>query len=373
MTAPTSTSPQTAAQANSQHPAHLFAPLTLRGLTLRNRVFISPMCQYSCQDGYATDWHLVHLGSRAVGGAALVMAEASAVSASGRISPHDLGIYLDGHVESLARAARFIAEQGAVPAIQLAHAGRKASTHRPWDGGGSQSPEDGGWPVVGPSAIPFAPGFQTPHALSEAEIASVVADFAAAARRALDAGFQVVELHGAHGYLLHQFLSPLSNTREDGYGGDFQGRTRLTREVVQAVRAVWPDHLPLFVRLSCTDWVEGGWALEDSIALTRVLAPLGVDLIDCSSGGNVPKAPIPIGPGYQVPFAEAIRWETGIPTAAVGLITEPAQAEAVIANGQADLIALARAELRDPYWALHAATALDQQVAWPRQYERSRP
>ena len=373
MTAPTSTSTLTDVRADGWRDAQLFAPFTLRGLTLRNRVFISPMCQYSCQDGYATDWHLVHLGSRAVGGAGLVMAEATAVTADGRISPHDLGIYLDSHVEPLARVARFIAGQGAVPAIQLAHAGRKASTHRPWEGNGPLTIDDGGWPVIGPSAIPFASGYQTPRALSEAEIAGVVADFAAAACRALEAGFQVAEIHGAHGYLLHQFLSPLSNMRDDGYGGDFQGRTRLIREVTQAVRGVWPAHLPLFVRLSCSDWVEGGWTLEDSVALTRLLAPLGVDLIDCSSGGNVPKAQIPTGPGYQVPFAEAIRRETGVPTAAVGLITDPAQADSIVRDGQADLIALARAELRDPYWPLHAAAALGQEIAWPRQYQRARP
>ena len=353
---------------------HLFTPFTLRGVTARNRILISPMCQYSCTDGVATDWHLVHLGSRAVGGAGTVMVEASAVAPEGRISPEDMGIWNSTQRDALARIAAFIAAQGAVPAIQLAHAGRKASTYRPWAGrSGEVSPAQGGWRTVAPSALPFADDYPTPRELSTDGIAALVDAFAAAARRSLEAGFTVAELHGAHGYLMHEFLSPLSNKRTDAYGGDFTGRTRFMREVARAVRAVWPERLPLFARLSCTDWVEGGWTLEDSIALARLLREDGVDLIDCSSGGNVPRAQIPVGPGYQVQFAETIKRETGIATAAVGLITEPEQADAIVYNEQADLIALARAELRDPYWALNAAGALGADVPWPLQYERAKP
>jgi 2,4-dienoyl-CoA reductase-like NADH-dependent reductase (Old Yellow Enzyme family) len=353
---------------------HLFTPFTLRGVTARNRILISPMCQYSCTDGVATDWHLVHLGSRAVGGAGTVMVEASAVAPEGRISPEDMGIWNDTQRDALARIAAFIAAQGAVPAIQLAHAGRKASTYRPWAGSsGEVSPAQGGWRTVAPSALPFADDYPTPRELSTDDIAALVDAFAAAARRSLEAGFTVAELHGAHGYLMHEFLSPLSNKRTDAYGGDFTGRTRFIREVARAVRAVWPERLPLFARLSCADWVEGGWTLEDSIALACLLREDGVDLIDCSSGGNVPRAQIPVGPGYQVQFAETIKRETGIATAAVGLITEPEQADAIVYNEQADLIALARAELRDPYWALNAAGALGADVPWPLQYERAKP
>lgn len=353
--------------------AHLFSPLTLRDITFRNRIMVSPMCQYSSEDGFATDWHLVHLGSRAVGGAALVMAEATAVTPDGRISPQDLGIWSDEHCEPLARIARFVSAQGAVPAIQLAHAGRKASTRRPWEGGGPADAAEGGWPVSGPSALPFAPGYQTPLVMTAGDIAAVIAAFVAAARRARQAGFTVVELHAAHGYLLHQFLSPLSNSRNDVYGGDFEGRTRVLREVVAAVRAVWPAELPLFVRLSCTDWVEGGWTIEDTVRLAPQLAAVGVDLIDCSSGGNLPKANIPLGAGYQVPLAEAVRHQGNVRTAAVGLIDDPEQADAIVLSGRADLIALARAELRDPYWPLHAAQALGHPIPWPQQYERARP
>jgi len=353
--------------------AHLFTPYTLRGVTMRNRIFISPMCQYSCADGLATDWHLVHLGSRAVGGAGTVMVEATAVTPEGRISPQDMGLWNDTQRDALARIAAFVSAQGAVPAIQLAHAGRKASTYRPWSGGGEVRPEDGGWQTVAPSALAFAEDYPAPRALSVRDIEALVGAFVAAARRSLEAGFQVIELHGAHGYLMHEFLSPLSNRRDDGYSGDFAGRTRFMREVARAVRAVWPEQLPLFARLSCTDWVEGGWTLEDSVALARLLREDGVDLIDCSSGGNVPRASIPVAPGYQVRFAETVRREAGIATAAVGLITTPEQAEAIVREGQADLVAFARAELRDPYWPLHAADALGADVPWPIQYGRAKP
>ncbi len=353
--------------------AHLFTPYTLRGVTMRNRIFISPMCQYSCADGLATDWHLVHLGSRAVGGAGTVTVEATAVTPDGRISPQDMGLWNDPQRDALARIAAFISQQGAVPAIQLAHAGRKASTYRPWSGSGEVRPENGGWQTVAPSALAFAENYPTPRALSIRDIEGLVRAFVVAARRSLEAGFQVIELHGAHGYLMHEFLSPLSNRRDDEYGGNFAGRTRFMREVARAVRAVWPEQLPLFARLSCTDWVEGGWTLEDSVALARLLREDGVDLIDCSSGGNVPRASIPVAPGYQAPFAETVRREAGIATAAVGLITTPEQAEDIVREGQADLVAFARAELRDPYWPLHAADALGADVPWPVQYGRAKP
>lgn len=351
---------------------HLFSRLALREVTLRNRVVVSPMCQYSSEDGFADDWHLVHLGALATGGAALVFTEATAVAPRGRISPQDLGLWDDRHVDGLARVTRFITRHGAVPGIQLAHAGRKAGTARPWDGGKPVPPEAGGWRPVGPSPIPFDEGYPVPEALDEAGLGAVVEDFAAAARRALAAGFQVVEVHAAHGYLLHSFLSPLSNQRTDGWGGDFEGRTRLLREVVRAVRAVWPERLPLFVRLSATDWAEGGWDLAQSIALARALAPLGVDVIDCSSGGLVPGAQIPVGPGFQTPFAARIRAEAGVPTCAVGCITAPEQADHIVRTEQADLVALARELLRDPRWPLRAARALGQDGPWPPQYLRAR-
>lgn len=354
-------------------PDHLFAPLTVRGLTLRNRVGVSPMCQYSSPGGLATDWHLVHLGSRAVGGAGLVITEATAVSPEGRISPHDLGIWTDDHVEPLARVARFVRSQGAAAGIQLAHAGRKASTARPWDGGRPLTPEDGAWPVVGPSPVPFADGYPTPEPLDDAGIRHVLDSFAAAARRAVVAGFDLVEIHSAHGYLLHSFLSPLSNRRTDRYGGEFANRIRLLIEVVDAVRSAVPDAMPLFVRISATDWVESGWDVGQSVALARELAGRGVDLIDCSSGGSVPQARIPMRPGYQVPLAEQVRREAGVRTAAVGLITEPSQADAIVREGRADLVLLGRAALRDPYWAFHAAQALGQPCDWPVQYGRARP
>lgn len=350
----------------------LFSPFTLRGLELRNRIMISPMCQYSSVDGLANDWHLVHLGARAVGGAALVMVEATAVTPEGRISPQDMGIWGEQHIEPLARIARFVAGQGAAPAIQLAHAGRKASTFRPWSGRGRVPEDQGGWKTVAPSAIPFSDTYTTPRELSEGEIAALVQAFADAAQRSLEAGMQVIELHGAHGYLIHEFLSPLSNQRTDRYSGSFDNRIRFALETVRAVRRVWPDHLPLFMRLSSTDWVDGGWTLDDSVRLSEILRGEGVDLIDCSSGGTVPNATIPTGPLYQVPFAAEIRRRAGIPTAAVGLITEPEQADRIINSGDADLIALARAELRDPNWPLHAAKALGHDIRWPAQHERAK-
>ncbi len=351
----------------------LFDSLSIRGLVFPNRIVVSPMCQYSSQDGFATDWHLVHLGSRAVGGAGTVVVEATAVVPEGRISPSDLGLWQDGHIDRLAPITRFLAEHGAVPAIQLAHAGRKASTAAPWVGNGMVAEADGGWEAVGPSAIRFADGYPMPRALERSELPAVVKAFADAARRSLDAGFQLIEVHAAHGYLLHEFLSPLSNQRTDDYGGGFDGRTRLLREVVTAIRAEWPDRLPLFVRISATDYVEGGWDLDQSIELSRQLKGFGVDLIDCSSGGNVSGARIPLGPGYQVPFAERIRRDAGIPTAAVGLITDPAQADDIIRTGQADLVMLARELLRDPYWPLKAAQKLGVAASWPAQYLRAAP
>jgi 2,4-dienoyl-CoA reductase-like NADH-dependent reductase (Old Yellow Enzyme family) len=352
---------------------HLFSPLALRSVTLRNRIAVSPMCQYSATDGRATDWHLVHLGARAVGGAGLVLAEATAVEARGRISPADLGLWDDAQIEPLARVVRFVESQGAASGVQLAHAGRKASVRAPWDAGGAPlAPGEGGWTIVAPSAVPFADGYATPHALEAAELAGIVRAFAAAARRAAAAGFRTIEVHAAHGYLLHQFLSPLSNRRTDAFGGSFENRTRLVREVVSAVRAQWPDELPLLVRISATDWAEGGWDVEQSVALARVLGTLGVDLVDVSSGGLVASAKVPAGPGYQTPFAERIRREAGIATGAVGMITAPEQADHVIRSGQADLVLLAREMLRDPHFPLRAARALGHEGPWPTQYLRAR-
>ncbi len=350
----------------------LFSELRLRELTFRNRIFVSPMCQYSATDGLPTDWHLVHLGTRAVGGAALVMTEASAVCPEGRISPYDLGLWNDVQRDAFKPIARFIKEQGAVPAIQLAHAGRKASTDAPWQGGGPLSPANGGWVPAAPSAVPFTPAHAMPHALGTAEIDAIVELFAASARHALGAGFEVVEVHAAHGYLLHEFLSPLTNRRTDDYGGSLENRARLTLRITQAVRDLWPAHLPLFVRISATDWVEGGWDLAQSIQLARWLKDIGVDLIDCSSGGLTADARIPAAPGFQVPFAAAIRKETGIATGAVGLITEPEQAEQILMSEQADVVLLARELLRNPYWPLHAATALKSEAPWPKQYLRAK-
>jgi 2,4-dienoyl-CoA reductase-like NADH-dependent reductase (Old Yellow Enzyme family) len=350
----------------------LFSPLTIRGLTFRNRIVVSPMCQYSSVDGYATDWHLVHLGSRAIGGAAAVLTEASAVLPEGRISPDDLGIWKDDHIEPLARVFRFVEQHGAIPGMQLAHAGRKASTSAPWKGGKPLPVSAGGWqPISAPSAVAFDNGYQEPEALDPQGIARIVGAFAQAAGRAVAAGSRIIELHAAHGYLLHEFLSPLSNRRGDGYGGTFENRTRIVREAVEAVRRVLPDRDALFVRISGTDWAEGGWTADDSVALARQLMPLGADVCDCSSGGLVPHARIPVGAGYQVPFAERIRRETGMPTAAVGLITAPEQAEQIVRSGQADLIVMARELLRDPYWPLHAASRLRQEAPVPPQYMRA--
>ena len=343
----------------------LFAPFTLRDVTLRNRIGVSPMCQYSYEDGVANDWLLVHLGSRAVGGAGLVIVEATAVEAAGRISPGDLGLWSDAHVEPLSRVARVIADNGAVAGMQLAHAGRKASTATPWEGGGPVADEQGGWEPIGPSAIPFKERWRTPLEMTAADIERVRCSFVKAAERAVAAGFTWIELHAAHGYLLHSFLSPLSNQRRDDYGGSFDNRARLVMEVSRDVRRVLPDHLPLTVRLSCSDWAEGGWTLDDSIELSRLLRDVGVDLIDCSSGGTVPHAKIEIGPGYQVPFAEAIRAKAAIPTAAVGLITQPKQADDIIRAGRADLVLIARRILRDPYWPIHAARELGRADAAP--------
>ena len=354
--------------------SHLFDPLTIRRQIFANRVFVSPMCEYSSDDGFANDWHLVHLGSRAVGGAGLVLTEATAVSAEGRISPQDLGIWKDDHIDFLSRIVRFIHEQGSVAGMQLAHAGRKASTYRPWSGNGAVPVANGGWPdVLAPSAVAFADNYPMPQALTLDGIARVTNAFVDAARRAHQAGFRVIELHAAHGYLLHEFLSPLSNQRQDHYGGSFENRTRLLREVVQAVRRVWPEAAPLFVRISATDWVEGGWDIEQSGELARHLKLLGVDFIDCSTGGNAAQAKIPVGPGYQVPFAERIRRDAGILTGAVGLITEPSQAEHIVSSGQADAVLLARELLRDPYFPLRAARELGQEIGWPAQYLRAGP
>jgi 2,4-dienoyl-CoA reductase-like NADH-dependent reductase (Old Yellow Enzyme family) len=349
----------------------LFRPLPLRELLLANRIAVSPMCQYSSTDGFATDWHLVHLGSRAVGGAGLVMTEATAVTPEGRISPQDLGLWSDAHLPALSRCARFIRNHDAAAGIQLAHAGRKASVARPWEGGRRLAKDAGGWETVGPSAVAFRPEDPAPRALDGAEIDAVVEAFAAASRRAVDAGFQVVEVHAAHGYLLHEFLSPLSNQREDEYGGSFENRIRLVLRVVQAVRRIWPAGLPVLVRISATDWIEGGWDIEQSIELARRLKQCGVDLVDCSSGGLVPGAKVPAGPGYQVEFAARCRREAGIATGAVGLITRAEQADAIVARGEADLILLARELLRDPYWPLRAARALGVKGGWPVQYLRA--
>ena len=340
----------------------LFSPLTLRGVTFRNRIGVSPMCMYACEDGLANDWHLVHLGARAVGGAGLVIVEATAVEPRGRISPADLGIWSDAHAEPLQRIAEFLAAHGAVPGIQIAHAGRKASVDTPWQGDKSIPVGSGGWETIGPSAIPFdppgGPVWHTPRAMDAGDIAAVTEAFRAAARRADQAGFTVLELHAAHGYLLHSFLSPLANRRTDAYGGSFDNRCRLMLEVVRALRSVWPERKPLFVRLSAVDWKDGGWTLEDSVSLARRLKGEGVDLIDASSGFNVTDEKIPFGPGFQVPFAERIRHEADIATAAVGFITEPRQADAIIRQGQADIALLGTEMLRDPYWTYHAARTL---------------
>jgi 2,4-dienoyl-CoA reductase-like NADH-dependent reductase (Old Yellow Enzyme family) len=352
---------------------HLFAPLEIRDVQFRNRIGVSPMCEYSSIDGYANDWHFVHLGSRAVGGAAMVITEASAVLPEGRISPQDLGIWKDDHIPMLSRIFRFIEDHGAVPGMQLSHAGRKASTAQPWKGGGPLDESEEGWrPIFAPSAFPFSAASPTPEALGAAGIARIVEAFAEAARRAREAGAKIVEIHAAHGYLLHEFLSPLSNTRTDSYGGSFENRTRILREVVQAIRLKWPAGLPLLVRISASDWLEGGWTIHDSVGLAKQLLPLDVDLIDCSSGGVVPNVTIPAGPGYQTPFAEQVRKQGGIRTAAVGMITTPEQADQIVRTGQADMVFLARELLRDPYWPLRAADELRQSGPWPKQYTRAK-
>lgn len=351
---------------------HLLEPLTLRGLTLPHRIVVSPMCQYSCTDGFATDWHLVHLGSRAIGGAALVITEAAAVTAEGRISPDDLGIWSQAHVEPLARIVRFLHQHGSAAGIQLAHAGRKGSSAVPWRGEGAVPIGAGGWQPVGPGPEPFSPTYPVPRPLDRAGIAAVVQAFADAARRSREAGFDVVEIHAAHGYLLHEFLSPLVNTRTDEYGGSFDGRIRLCLQVIDAVRGIWPEHLPVWLRISTTDWTAGGWDIEQSIQLSRAARARGVDLVDCSSGGAVP-AQVPVAPGYQVPFAARIRAEAGVATGAVGLITHPHQADDIVRDGQADCVLLAREFLRDPYWPLHAAATLGALATWPVQYLRAAP
>jgi 2,4-dienoyl-CoA reductase-like NADH-dependent reductase (Old Yellow Enzyme family) len=353
--------------------AQLFDPISFRGVTLRNRIAVSPMCEYSSTDGFANDWHLVHLGSRAVGGAGLVITEAAAVTAEGRISPDDLGIYHDEHVVALSRIVDFITGQGAVAGIQLAHAGRKASTQAPWVGTDYVSQADGGWLPVAPSAIAAYDGAPVPHELSVDGIEAIIEAFVSAAKRAVAAGFRVIEVHAAHGYLAHQFLSPLSNTRTDSFGGSFENRTRFVREIVRRIRAVVTDEVALFTRISATDWAPGGWDIDESVALSRDLAALGCDLIDVSSGGLVRTQKIAIGPHYQVPFAERIRVEAQVATGAVGLITEPQGANDIVRTGQADLVLLARELLRDPYWPLHAATTLEVDVAWPKQYLRAKP
>ena len=352
---------------------HLFTPLTIHSVTLKNRIVISPMCQYSSDDGFANDWHLVHLGQRAVGGAALVFTEATAVTPEGRISPQDLGIWKDDHVEYMSRIAHFLTKNGAVGGVQLAHAGRKASTAAPWFGGHYITEAEGGWrPIYAPSPIPFSEKAVVPQELDKPGIVRICKAFADAARRVLDAGFQVIELHGAHGYLINEFLSSLSNKRTDEYGGSLENRTRFLREVTAEVRRVWPEGLPVFLRISATDWTEGGWTVEDSVAIARMMKPLGVDLVDCSSGGNAPGDRIPVGSGYQVPFSNRVRHDGDVLTGTVGMITAPAQADQIIRNGEADIVLLARESLRDPYWPLHAARTLGVDVPWPNQYLRAK-
>ncbi|MFW5685452.1 MAG: NADH:flavin oxidoreductase/NADH oxidase [Spirochaetota bacterium] len=350
---------------------HLFTPLALRSVTVRNRIFVSPMCQYSSEDGFATDWHLVHLGSRAIGGAGLVMAEATAVEPEGRISYADLGIWNDEHVDALRRVTRFIDEHGAVPAIQLAHAGRKAATAPPWMTADALDEPGRTWQPVSATARRFSESSAEPRQLATGEVRELVDTFAAAAARSLMAGFKVIEVHAAHGYLIHQFLSPLANDRTDEYGGDFDGRTRFLREIVTAVRASVGDEVPILVRISATDWRDDGWGIEDSVRLAQVLRGLGVDLIDCSSGGILPSVPIPVGTGFQTPLAAAVRERGGIASGAVGLITSPQQADHIVSSGQADAVLLARELLRDPYWPYRAARALGREIPAPEQYQRA--
>ena len=352
--------------------ALLFEPMQLRSIELKNRIVVSPMCQYSAWDGFANDWHLVHLGSHAVGGAALVFSEATAVSPEGRISHEDLGIWKDGHVEMLKRITSFIEKQGAVPGMQLAHAGRKASHHSPWQGGKALTTAEGAWQTLGPSAVPFKEEEPKPKEMNKKDIEQLINDFRLAAVRAMKAGFKIIEIHAAHGYLLNEFMSPLSNQRTDEYGGSFENRIRIVLEVIQAIREVWSKELPLFIRISSTDWMEGGWRDEDSVKLALAIKDKGVDLIDCSSGGISPLQKIPVAPLYQVPFAEKIKKEAGILTGAVGLITRVQEAEQILNKQQADLIFMARQLLRDPYFPLHAAKELNVDVPWPAQYDRAK-
>ena len=351
--------------------AQLFSPLQIRDITLKNRIAVSPMCQYSSEDGFANDWHFVHLGSRAVGQASLVITEATAISPEGRISPQDLGLWKDEHIDRLKRITGFILQQEAVPGIQLAHAGRKASHSSPWKGNKQLPASDGGWKTIAPSALPFTPEEEAPAALTKEQIQQVIANFQRAAERALEAGFRVAEVHAAHGYLIHQFMSPLSNTRTDEYGGSFENRTRFLLEVVTAVRKIWPQQYPLLVRISASDWHEQGWSVEDSVRVAPLLHDAGVDMIDCSSGGIISGVKIEAGPGYQVPFAEEIRRRTGMRTGAVGMITSPQQAEEIIAGGAADMVLIAREMLRDPYFPLRASLELEHNIHWPVQYERA--
>jgi 2,4-dienoyl-CoA reductase-like NADH-dependent reductase (Old Yellow Enzyme family) len=352
---------------------HLFSELRLRGVKLPNRIGVSPMCQYTCEDGMAGDWHFVHYGSRAVGGAGLVLTEAAAVAPEGRITPNDVGVWSEAHFEPWERINRFIDAHGSISGIQLAHAGRKASTYRPWSGKGAVSLVDGGWRPVGPSPLSFSHDYSPPRELTVSEIHGITAAFALAAERSYHAGFRVIEIHAAHGYLMHEFLSPLTNQRTGEYGGSFENRTRFLRETTAAVRKVLPDRCPLFVRISATDWADGGWDADQSVELARELKALGVDLIDVSTGGNIETAKMPIGPGYQTPFAERIRREAGVPTSTVGMITSAAQADHALRTGQADMVLLAREFLRDPYWPLRAAQELGHPAAWPSQYLRAAP
>ncbi len=350
----------------------LFSPITVRNVTFKNRLVVSPMCQYSAKDGYANDWHLVHLGSRAVGGAGLIFTEAVAVSPEGRISPFDLGLWEDGQKTMLQRITEFITQNGTVPGIQLAHAGRKASLTQPWCGDKYISPADGGWDTVAPSAVAYSSSYSTPAALNIDGIKRIVEDFKKATIRAIDAGFEVIEIHAAHGYLIHEFMSPLSNFRTDEYGGSFENRIRLLLEIVQTLRGVMPENMPLFVRISASDWHENGWTIDDSVQLGTILKELGVDVVDCSSGAILPDIKIPARPNYQVPFAEAVR-KTGILTGAVGIIFQAEQAEEILQNGQADFIFMAREMLRDPYFPLHAAIQMNEDEGmWPLQYERAK-
>jgi 2,4-dienoyl-CoA reductase-like NADH-dependent reductase (Old Yellow Enzyme family) len=350
----------------------LFSSFEIKSVQLKNRIVVSPMCQYSAEDGFANDWHLVHLGSRAVGGAGLIIAEACAVSSEGRISPYDIGLWKDDHIPNLKRITTFIETQGSVPAIQLAHAGRKASCAQPWKGGEMLHKDEGGWQTVAPSAIPFNEKYSTPHSLSIPDILKLIECFKAAAKRAFEAGFKIIEIHAAHGYLIHEFFSPLSNQRTDDYGGSFQNRIRFLCEVVAAIQEVWPENLPIFVRISATDWVDGGWNIDESIELSHILKVMGIDLIDCSSGGNISNVRIPLAPGYQVVFSKKIKDATGISTGTVGLITDAQQAENILLHEEADLILFARELLRNPYFPLNAAAALHEKIEWPIQYDRAR-